>query len=92
MDFNFELPHIKYLINSEECQVCVKIHLKEDSPNFKYGEAYLLQEVLYAETKEDKREKILIFKDKSKIHVDVNDFGDESDLRELKIKKILDEE
>ena len=92
MDFNFDFTHIKYLINNE-CHICTKIFLKEDTQYFKYGEAYTLKEVLYAETKEDKRKKIWVVSSKNPnihIHVDINDFGDESDLRETKIKKIYE--
>lgn len=91
MEYNFKLPHVKYLWTADYV-TSRKIYLKENHSAFKQGEFYTLTQVLYSETEKEERKKIWIYDydNGKRIHVDINDFGDESDLRELKIKKLYE--
>lgn len=89
----FQLPHIRYLSGDTNSPKTTELYYLggEINENLTVGQKYKLRQLLYAEKREDKREKVWVCNDNDDkiIQINFNNFGDFSDLRDSKIKKIV---
>lgn len=94
MDWDsFQLPHIRYLSGDTNSPKTTELYYLggEINKNLTIGQKYKLRQLLYAEKREDKRVKVWVCNDNDDkiIQINFNKFGDFSDLRDSKIKKII---
>ena len=94
---SFKFPHIKYIADDGYKHDRFGMYLggepEENHSRLTVGKSYKLRTVMYAESVNDKRERVWVCSDdenKGKLcRIHLKNFGDISDLRDRKLKEII---